>query len=1158
MLTRIWVIVLIFSWFLDLHGQAESDRPLAETAQEEFSWQPDARSLTQLHSGEPQTLMLPIPGQGLQPVLLTPDPLLPPGLQKRYPQIRTWIARESGYHLSLVSGPSGVHILYNHQAGSWLLEPMSSGVTHRLAPLSNWASKDQLVFSCGNKPNEFSPWTTPQKEVSLRENQVSLYQYVIAVATTGEYYRANGNTPELVLENVVKVVAQVNTVMTRDVGIKLILAENTDTLFFKDGATDPYTNGNTTALLSENITVIQSRIPFSQFDVGHVFGTNAGGQAFLGAVCGANKASGASSTFGIYGGALFYLIAAHELGHQFGASHTFNLCDGDNESSGTAYEPGSGSTVMCYAGASNCGANYVQDRNDPYFHHASLQQITNFKVSAGARCADVLPVNSKMPVANILPQNITHIPRGTPLKLNGEGNDPDGDSLTHVWEQYNLGPASPLGSPIGDAPSFRSVPPSRNSFRIIPQLTDLLANRSLMNEVLPTYARNVTFRYTVRDNHQQAGSFAWEEIGFRVDTTAGPFKVIFPNTNRDTLAGGKYQLIRWDVANTDNEQVRCQEVNIFLSLDGGFTWTDTLAMHSANDGSEYLFIPAVTSNVARIIIEGSGHVFFDLSDRNVVIIPDPTGSSLALTPNSLTICAPGSELTNLRFSGLDPQDILLNIINAPTGMNLTTGPADQNELPLTITLDRPLSNQVISIGIQVILHNDTLVFDLPVKVISSVVDPIIPVAPAPAQIGLTSFTSFEWMPLADATSYQLQVSSNPSFSTTIIDTTLGSFRLTSSAPLEAKTIYYWRVKAANDCRSGNWSALQVFQTEIKNCRTYQSTDTPFFGVPPFESVIQIEDNYRVSEVNVPKVHGFHEFMGNVTLTLLSPQDSQTVLLKEKCTNLSNYHLGFDDDAQALSKCPLTDQKIYKPEQPLIRLINQSSRGSWRLRVSDKASNAGTVQAWTLELCTQSATNAPFLDKNLPLEARANGTTALSSDGLRILDADTPPEQLVFTLLEIPLKGSLGMSGQALSIGAKFTQADINAGRVTYRPFNADTLPDHFVFLVEDGQGGWISPQTFDIVIDKATSVAQTASLSFSISPNPANQTFVLTLSDVNSSDGFMMMVTDLTGRMWWQEQLDRIASKRIILPANLPGGLYLVTVRNSTRIGVKKLFIQSN
>ena len=59
---------------------------------------------------------------------------------------------------------------------------------------------------------------------------------------------------------------------------------------------------------------------------------------------------------------------AHELGHQFGAFHTFSH---EMEGAGVNSEPGSGSTIMGYAGIT--GLDNVALHGDPYFHYYSIK-----------------------------------------------------------------------------------------------------------------------------------------------------------------------------------------------------------------------------------------------------------------------------------------------------------------------------------------------------------------------------------------------------------------------------------------------------------------------------------------------------------------------------------------------------------------------------------------------------------------------------------------------------------------------------------------------------------------------------------------------------------------------------------------------------------------
>jgi hypothetical protein len=52
--------------------------------------------------------------------------------------------------------------------------------------------------------------------------------------------------------------------------------------------------------------------------------------------------------------------------------------------------------------------------------------------------------------------------------LTGSGSDPDGDTVTYTWEQYNLGPQAPPNTDDGQRPIFRSYNPTTSPTRIFP------------------------------------------------------------------------------------------------------------------------------------------------------------------------------------------------------------------------------------------------------------------------------------------------------------------------------------------------------------------------------------------------------------------------------------------------------------------------------------------------------------------------------------------------------------------------------------------------------------------------------------------------------------------------------------------------------------------
>jgi len=449
------------------------------------------------------------------------------------------------------------------------------------------------------------------------------------VAATGEYTQYHGGTVSAGLAAVVTAMNRVNGIYEREVAIRMVLVANNDQIIYTDPASDPYSNFDGFAMLGQNQQTVDQVIGRNNYDIGHVFSTGGGGVAYLGVACERNfKAQGVTGLPAPTGDPFYVDYVAHEMGHQWGGNHSFNgnvgSCSGGNRNASTAYEPGSGSTIMAYAGI--CGSQNLQAHSDAYFHTISFDEIVAYSTAGGGdACAVTTSTGNAPPAVDPGPPHT--IPLGTPFTLCGSATDPDMDPLTYAWEQFNLGPAGSPSAPSGDAPIFRSFTPTTSPCRTFPRLADLQSNTMTIGEILPSYARTLTFRLTARDNQAGGGGVDYAQVDVAVDGGSGPFRVTSPNSAVTWKVGENHD-VTWDVAGTDLPPVDCPLVDVLLSGDSGATFPTVLAAGTANDGIEPITVPFPVTMNGRIMVQCADNVFFDMSDTDFQVqfaLPDAAG-----------------------------------------------------------------------------------------------------------------------------------------------------------------------------------------------------------------------------------------------------------------------------------------------------------------------------------------------------------------------------------------------------------------------------------------------------------------------------------------------------------------------------------------------------
>lgn len=1018
-----------------------------------------------------------LPGED-KPVLFVSRTNFEEGLAKKYPEIKSY--RSKSYPIIYMD-------YFENEFTFFKLD--EHGATHIIC--KDKTENRYAIIRAGDHENihpydlKFECGTTEHLETKVqhsgikREKEaetIQLKTYRIAIALTGEFSRSIGVRKDLILSGLNNHLTRINAVYHRENSIEFRLVEKNDTILFLDGQTDPYTNGNAGALMTANPAVLNDYIGIGNYDIGHVFGTNTGGVAQLSSVCTANKGAGSSSTFGVYSGINFYFIACHEIGHQFSAEHTFNLCDNSNETASSAFEPGSGSTLMSYAGASQCGTNYVQDMMDPYFHANSLRQIKAYsRQSTGSFCGTSSLIENKTPDVTILsPSNLT-IPIQTPFELEGKGTDDRQSQLAYTWEQMDLGIKSALGNPVGTAPQFRSLTPNLNTIRSFPNLQSVLDNAKDKNEVLPTATRPMNFRFTARDYDTLGGGFAFADYSMLVNQSSGPFSIANYNA-RDTVFKNDFIKVEWSVANTDQSPVNCKSVDIYWSIDGGINFKLLLG-NTTNDGEEWIVVPNEPTNIGRIKIKASNSVFFDINNANITVLNAiNTKLSVAPFPASIKLCEDQTGHITLKSAMSTSADTLF-IFNDSIGnsykVTLSKKFITQQD-SLLVTIQNFARSGNMSYPINLIGINSRTKDTIKIKIIdeslSSIIEKSLPIfgeSQAPVR------PVFKWIaPRSGSNDFILELSEQSTFNS------LTWFKIVTKTDtiaipdtdLKTNTVYFWRIRNLGGCEL-NAATISTFHTQSLVCKNYAPADLPKFisatGTPKINSIVDVADDFPLQLITIPVLRGSHDFIGDLSLYLKAPSGDSIKLWSNECNNLSNFYLSLDDQASVGIMCPLTDRKPHQPVQKLAMLNSSNSKGQWILSIQDtKSGSGGSLDEWTLQLCGAVTQNNPNPRVPPAITQFENRKETLTSANLEYLDNDSSPAQLKYALLDKTGVGVFILNGKdTLHLGSTFTQADINNGKLSFHSFlvKSDTI-DSIRIVIVDEKNNWSGVQTLNIKV----------------------------------------------------------------------------------------------
>jgi subtilisin-like proprotein convertase family protein len=909
-------------------------------------------------------------------------------LQAAFPEIRTFVGRSKerpDVHIRLSHTPIGINAWIRYPNGeSRFLQPLGERKNRYLSyerSAETTLGKFECTTSLANNWRDLSLSNTDRKSFR-KANSGVIKTFRLAISTTGGYTSfwgdddpSNGTNKEDAYAAVVSTINRVNEIFETELGIHLELVTGID-LIFPNVDTDPYDND----LNSEVQKVLDDEFGAENYDIGHLFayarsGGN-GNAGSVGNVCQNGIKGGAFSANSFQGTANDPFLndhfdidyVTHEMGHQFGAYHTFSH---QNEFEGFNSEPGSGSTIMGYAGI--VGFDNVQFHSDPYFHYNSIHNINEYIDLKSC----YLSATNENQIPTVSADRDYTLPIGTAYELKATGSDPDGDTLYYCWEQLdsgqvdasNFGPYNHLGA------QARSLPPSVSPIRTVPQMDAVLEGNLTMEnpqtggqwETVSLVDRTMTWAVTARDRYPASagaeGRMAFDIKALKIISDAGPFKVSSQNQEGILWEAGSKQTLTWEVAQTDQAPINTKFVSVFLSTDGGDTFETPLLSSTPNDGVELITVPGgITSDQIRIKIVPDNSIYFAVNANDIEITPAP----FVLTFDRFEEEVCQDDVTFAfdfeTFSDTD-ESVSLSFSELPSALSAQFSKSQLTDSDssgiINISGFENLPTQDLFLTLRAVGQTLTRSIDLEVKIRKDDFQGIQLLAPANSEQEQSRTVSLSWTALQNADQYRVEVSDSETFSSLTLSKTIESSS-TAIEGLDFSTAYFWRVKPINACGEGAYSEVGSFSTYSVNCNTYAASGLPTRIVDARGSFpgttgvnLDIYDQAVIEDLNV-NVTIDHSYIEDISIYLVAPDNTKVKLAQNLGDDQEDYiETVFDQEATApivFALPPYTGR--YRPQGDLSVFNGKNLKGRWRLEVEDRFDDLilGFVNAFSISVC----------------------------------------------------------------------------------------------------------------------------------------------------------------------------------------------------------------
>ncbi|RAK23610.1 putative secreted protein (Por secretion system target) [Flavobacterium aquaticum] len=388
------------------------------------------------------------------------------------------------------------------------------------------------------------------------------------------------------------------------------------------------------------------------------------------------------------------------------------------------------------------------------------------------------------------------------------------------------------------------------------------------------------------------------------------------------------------------------------------------------DNIEVIKIDTPTAGDYVITITHKGTLVSGSQDYSLIVTGITSNFAITSKSDDLTVCSNSNAVYTFDYKQSGSFTTTFSAVGLPSGASASFSPATlsaNGTVTMTVSgLSTVQPGIFHTIGISGSNGIETETRYKKLKVYSiNFQNPVLN-SPANALNSVGSSANFNWNSNINDESYNLQVSTQPNFSTLFanVNTTNASYLLTG---LASETTYYWRVIPSNRCATMDASIATVnnFRTGIITCNNiFTATD---FSNATIDVVanssasvpIVVTGGMTIADLNVT-LDITHTWIGDMIITLSGPASigrPEIVLFNQPCVGADasypDIQAVLDDSGQDVTCSPSSPVVggTVKPFQSLSALNGLSADGTWTLNVLDVGNqDGGTINSVSLNFC----------------------------------------------------------------------------------------------------------------------------------------------------------------------------------------------------------------